>query len=100
MVLISMLNLSSSVNTLYQDCSWSRVEAIQVSSSVLELTTAWIVILWRFAAICVCAKHIGADSGAEMLNSNSLCVIGEVSSEEKEVERGRRVSYMYTSEAC
>ena len=34
---------------------------------MLDLMTAWIVILWRFAATYTYAKHIRA----EMLNSNT-----------------------------
>ena len=50
------------------------LSASECRAALLELMTAWIVILWRFAAIYVCAKHIRADTGAEMLNSNRLPV--------------------------
>ena len=40
---------------------------------LLELMTAWIVILWRFAATYVCAKHMRADSGADTVVVGLRC---------------------------
>ena len=45
-----------------------RLLPIYIKEYILDLMTAWFVILWRFAATYVRAKHIRA----EMLNSNNI----------------------------